>query len=110
MEIQFNLLVFGVAALSVPFVLGLYVRCFRHQQRALGEFFGRRSLERYLANGRRRWTRVVCVIIAVLLLTVAVSQPQWGSQIESLRACRRTPYRPASAQQCPRGRQTVDKP
>ena len=84
MEIQFNSLIFSVTALSVPFVLGLYVRCFRHQKRALGEFFGRRSLERYLANGRPRWMRAVFVITAFLLLTVAVSQPQWGSQIEDV--------------------------
>ena len=84
MEIQFNLVVFGLAALSVPFVLGLYVRSFRHQYRALGEFFGRRSVEQYLTNGRRRWTRAFCVMIALLSLAVAVSQPRWGSQIEDV--------------------------
>ena len=84
MEMQFNLLAFGLSILSVPLVLGLYVRCFRHQRKALEEFFGHRSVERYLQSGRRRWCRAVCVIIAFALLAVSVSQPRWGSQTEDV--------------------------
>ena len=84
MILEFNSLIFGLTVLAVPIALGLYTRSFKRQVRALREFFGPKLLAQYVMNSRRRWTKVGCLLLALLLLAIGIGEPRWGSQIEDV--------------------------
>ena len=84
MTFDFEPILLSIAILLVPLVFLLYWRCFKAQHRDVQAYFGRRVLEAYLLSVNRRWIKAISVTSAFLMLAIAVSQPQWGSQTEDV--------------------------
>jgi Ca-activated chloride channel family protein len=71
---------------GLPVLAGLFVLAFRSRRRALERFGEWRVVQRLTMCGglERRILRVALILGAVLLLTLALSRPQWGTKLETI--------------------------
>jgi Ca-activated chloride channel family protein len=83
---QFAALSYFSLLLLIPLLLALYVYAFRRKRQALRRFMETAALEKLMPGFSYlyQWAKAFCLLGAIVLLIVALTQPQWGTSREDI--------------------------